>query len=99
MCTFSAGDILCFCCAKQVLSCTIGDVDYVRCTTCGTTARLSDAEEDCFIFVVAEAMSKAIKGHKPHTYRFMPRLKERSATEAKAELVRLNRAKPFARAA
>ena len=99
MCAISADDILCFRCMKQVDRCTMDGIVCVCCATCGATARLADAEEDCFVFIVAEAMSATIKDHKPHTYRFMPRTAGRSATEVKAEMVRLNRARPFARAA
>ena len=96
---FTADDILCFRCMEQVERCTIDEVDSVCRDACGATANYDEAQDDCFVFIVASAMSMALKSHKPHAYRFMPRSAGQDARAAKREMVRLNRATPYVRAA
>ena len=96
---FPVKDILCFSCMEQVERCTIDGLDCIVCDDCGATASHDDAQEDCFVFIVASAMSANLKSHKPHTYRFMPRTAGHNPADSKGEMVRLNRATGFARAA
>ena len=99
MIAFPAEDILCFGCMEHVERCTIDGIDSICCDACGATASHEEAQEDCFVFIVASAMTETLKSHKPHAYRFMPRPAGRDARTVKREMVRLNRASAHARAA
>lgn len=65
--------ILCFSCVKETQRHKVGPTWYVRCKCCGRRDNLEKAIDDCFIFVVASAMSRsALQSHSAHACRYMP---------------------------
>ena len=95
-----AHEILCFSCVAQVDVCTMNGTETVCCSICGNMVSLVEAQDDCFVFVVASAMAtSALPSYAPHTYRFMPRLSGRDPLATKVFMISSHRAKKMTKAA
>ena len=65
--------ILCFECVAPVQQRAIDGIAHVRCLHCGHLATLEKAEDDCFVFTVAKAISaSALWMYSAHSCRYMP---------------------------
>ena len=85
--------IICFECVQSVGHIDVGGLQHVRCFTCDKTESLDKALDDCFVFIVASAVSENLKKSMARNYKFMPFDGDRTRTfETRSFMVRTGRA-------
>ena len=93
MCLVDPLKIMCFECVQSVVQLELDGSQHVRCLTCNHTESLEKALDDCFVFIVASAVSENLKKTMTRNYRFMPFAGDRIQTVAtRSFMVRTGRA-------
>ena len=85
--------IMCFRCLQLVDEVSLEGEPHVRCFVCDTVAPIAKAMDDCFLFIVASAVSDRLSKSFAHRYDFMPLVADRTkAVEDRSFMVRTGRA-------
>ncbi len=89
----SADRVLCFRCVEIVDPVTKDGVKHLQCSLCGHSAPVEKALDDCFLFIVASAISDGLRKDYARSYRFMPLSTDRGrAAESRRYMLQTGRA-------